>query len=62
MASRRLNFDDLLAEQRKFIGPSAPPQIPKFTPKAEREAVQAMLLDERAARMAAQASAHKGRS
>ncbi|MCL1629462.1 hypothetical protein M3N55_12045 [Roseibaca sp. V10] len=58
MTPHRLTFDDLLAEQREFIGPPAPPQIPKFTPKAEREAVQAMP-DDRAARFAAGVSAHK---
>lgn len=41
----RPTFEDIRDEQRDFIGPPAPPQIPKFTPEAEREVVQAMLLD-----------------
>jgi hypothetical protein len=53
MKSRRPTFDDIQDEQMRFIGPPAPPQIPKFTPKAEREVVRVMLLDEMAARMAA---------
>lgn len=52
MSSRRPTFDDIRDEQRRFIGPPAPPQIPKFTPIAEREAVQAMLLDDLVARIA----------
>lgn len=62
MTSRRPTFDDIRDEQMRFIGPPAPPQIPKFTPKAERKVVRVMLLDEMAARMAAEASAYKGRS
>lgn len=52
MTSRRPTFDDIRDEQRGFIGPPAPPQIPKFTPKGEHEAVQAMLLDDLADRLA----------
>jgi hypothetical protein len=42
MSSRRPTFEDIRGEQRGFIGPPAPPQIPKFTPEGEREAVHAM--------------------
>jgi hypothetical protein len=62
MTSRRPTFDDLQDEQMRFIRPPAPPQIPKFTPKAEREVVRVMLLDDMAAQMAAEASANKGAS
>lgn len=61
MTSRRPTFDDICDEQRGFIGPLTPPQIPKFTPKAEREAVQAMLLNDLSARFAAGVLAHKRR-
>jgi hypothetical protein len=60
MMSRRPVFDDIRDEQRRFIGPPAPPQIPKFTPEAEREAVQAMLLDDLAARISAETAADRG--
>lgn len=56
MTYRRPTFDDIRDEQRGFIGPPTPPQIPKFTPKAEREAVQAMLLDDLADRLAEEAA------
>jgi hypothetical protein len=59
MTSRRPTFDDIRDEERGFIGPPAPPQIPKFTPKAEREEVQKMLLDDLAARISAETSADK---
>jgi hypothetical protein len=60
MTSRRPTFDNIQDEQMCFIGPPVPPQIPKFTPKGEREAVQAMLLDDLAARLAAEATADRG--
>lgn len=60
MTPHRPTFDDILAEQREFIGPPAPPQIPKLIPEAEREVVQAMLLDDLAARIAAETSAYEG--
>ena len=50
MTSRRPTFEDIRDEQRGLIGPPAPPQIPKLTPEAEREAVQVMLLEDLAAR------------
>jgi hypothetical protein len=62
MTSRRPTFDDIRDEQMRFIGLPAPPQIPKFTPKTEREVVRVMLLDDMAAQMAAEASANKGAS
>ena len=40
MTSHRPTFEDIRDEQRRFIGPPAPPQIPKFTLKAKREEVQ----------------------
>jgi len=60
MTSRRPTFEDIHGEQRVFIGPPVPPQIPKFTPKAEREEVQKMLLDDMAARIAARTAADRG--
>lgn len=51
-------FDNLRDEQRCFIGPPAPPQIPKFTPVRERGAVYAMMLDDLVARIAAETSAY----
>lgn len=59
MTSRCPTFEDINDEQERLIGPPAPPQIPKFTPIAEREAVQAMLLDELTARISAETSADK---
>ena len=44
--TRRPTLDDLQAEQAAFIGPPPPPQIPKFTPASEREAVYKMMLDD----------------
>lgn len=44
--TRRPTLDDLQAEQRAFIGPPPPPQIPKFTPASERQAVYQMMLEE----------------
>lgn len=43
---RRPTLDDLQDEQDAFIGPPAPPQIPKFTPVFERQAVYQMMLDD----------------
>tara|TARA_R110000787_G_scaffold277172_1_gene386387 strand:- start:33047 stop:33241 length:195 start_codon:yes stop_codon:yes gene_type:complete len=60
MSSRRPIFEDIRGEQRGFIGPPAPPQIPKFTPKGEREAVHAMMLGDQAARIAAETAADRG--
>lgn len=62
MTSHRPTFDDILAEQRDFIGPPAPPQIPKLTPEADREVIEVMLLDELAGRIAAVTSARKASS
>ncbi len=59
MSPHRPVFDDIRDDRRNFTGPPAPPQIPKFTPKTEREAVQTMLLDGLAARIAAETSAFK---
>lgn len=41
---KRPTFDDLQAERAAFIGPPPPPQIPKLTPVAERDAVYQMML------------------
>ena len=62
MSSRRPNFDDIREEQRRFIGPPAPPQIPKLTPEADREVVEAMLLDDLAGRIAVETAAYEGQS
>lgn len=62
MTSHRPTFDDILAEQREFIGPPAPPQIAKLTPEADREVVEVMLLDDLAGRIAAVTSAYEGQS
>lgn len=51
MMSRRPTFDDIRDEQRRFIGPPAPPQIPKFTPKADREDVRKIMSDNLAERI-----------
>ena len=53
ITSRRPTFDDLLDEQKSFIGPPAPPQIPKFTPEAEREPVYVMILEDLTERLLA---------
>lgn len=58
----RPNFDDIRNEQWSFIGPPAPPQIPKFTPITECERVYKQVLDNLAERIAAEASAFKGGS
>lgn len=58
--TRRPTFDDIRDAQMRFIGPHAPTQIPKFTPKTERDAVQKMLLDDMAARIAAKTAADRG--
>lgn len=49
---RRPTFDDLRAERGNFIGPPAPPQIPKFTRVSERDAVYQMMLDDLTSRIA----------
>lgn len=59
MTSRRPTLDDIRHEQMRFIGPPAPPLIPKLTPEAEREAVQAMLLDDLITRIAAETNASR---
>jgi hypothetical protein len=58
MISTAPTFDNLRDERRSFIGPPAPPQIPKFTPVRERGAVYAMMLDDLVARIAAETSAY----
>jgi hypothetical protein len=57
--TRRPTFEDIRDEQGRFIGPPTPPQIPKLTPEAEREAVEVMLLEDLAARVTAETSAYK---
>lgn len=59
MTSRRPTIDDIRDEQRGFIGPPAPPQIPKFTSMAEREEVYKMMLDDLAARISAETAADR---
>lgn len=59
MTANRPTLDDLLDVQRRFIGPPAPPQIPKLTPVARREDVQEMLLDDLAKRIATEVSSYK---
>jgi hypothetical protein len=51
MTSRRPTFDDIREEQSRFIGPPAPPQIPKFTAKADREDVRKIMCDNLAERI-----------
>ena len=50
--TQRPTLDDLQAEQEAFIGPPAPPQIPKLTPASEREAVYKTMLDDLMSHMA----------
>ncbi|MDG3039855.1 hypothetical protein [Roseicyclus marinus] len=59
MPSRKTTLDDLQGEQRSFIGPPAPPLIPKMTSASEREAVYRMMLENLAARIAAETEAFK---
>lgn len=42
---RRPTYDDLIARDAAFIGPPPPPQIPKFTRAADRDAVYKMMLE-----------------
>lgn len=51
---QRPTLDDLQSEQRDFIGPPCPSQIPKFTPVAEREAVYQMMLEDLRLRIVAE--------
>lgn len=50
----RPTFDVLRDEQKAFIGPPPPPQIPKMTPARDREAVYQMMLDDLVAQIAAE--------
>lgn len=59
MTARPGTHDDLREERQRFIGPPAPPQVPKFTPPHAREAVCAMILEDLAARIAADTAAHE---
>ena len=52
MPHRPLKFDDLIKDQQAFIGPPSPPQIPKFTAKADREEVYRMMLNDLAEKIA----------
>lgn len=47
-------LDDLQSEQSDFYGPPPPPQIPKFTPVADREAVYQMMIEDLRLRIAAE--------
>jgi len=50
-------FDEMRDEQARFIGPPPPPTIHKFTPKDARQAVQQMMLQDLAKKIAAQTEA-----
>ena len=57
---KRPTFDDLMAERFAFIGPPCPPQIPKLTPVANREAVYQMMLSDLIEKIAVETAAFRG--
>lgn len=59
MPHQRRTLEDMREEQSSFIGPPAPPQIPKFTPERYREAVRQMMLRDLAERIAAETAEYK---